>query len=133
MTKPLLSIKKVKKHKHAFNRYHSDRYMRVKKSWRKPHGIDNRMRRKFRGSGQMPGVGFGSAKITRDVHPNGFKKFLVRNEKELEVLLMHNHVYCAELAHNLSGQTRKKIVERAAALDIKVTNPNARVRTEEKK
>ena len=37
---------------------------------------------------------------------NGFKKVTVHNEKELEVLLMNNGVYMAELAHNLSA--RKK-------------------------
>ena len=81
----------------------------------------------------MPGIGFGSAKATRDVLPNGFKKFLVTSEKDLDVLLMHNRVYCAELAHTLSTRTRKQIIERAAQLDIKVTNAHGRIKTEEKK
>ena len=42
--------------------------------------------------------------------PNGFKKFLIRNAAELEVLLMHNREYCGELASNLSARKRKEIV-----------------------
>ena len=103
MVAPVLKAKKFKKHKKSFNRFQSDRFMRVGTSWRKPHGIDCRVRRKFRGSMKMPMIGFGTAKAQRDVLPNGFKKFLVTNETDLEVLLMHNHIYCAELAHSLSS------------------------------
>ncbi|MFY7945277.1 MAG: eL32 family ribosomal protein [Crocinitomicaceae bacterium] len=32
------------------------------------------------------------------------KKFLVSNVKELDVLLMHNRKYAAEIAHNVSSR-----------------------------
>ena len=45
----------------------------------------------------MPNIGYGSNKKTRHMLKNGFKKFLVHNVKELELLMMHNTVYAAEV------------------------------------
>lgn len=99
--------------------------------WRKPKGIDNRVRRRFKGQYLMPNVGYGSNARTRHVLPTGFKKFLVHNVRELEVLLMQNRVYCGEIAHGVSSKKRKDIVERAKQLSIRLTNPNGRLRSQE--
>jgi large subunit ribosomal protein L32e len=63
--------------------------------------------------------------------PNGFYKFLVRDPRDINLLLMHNRKYAAEIAHNISARKRKIILTKAAQLDIKVTNPHGRVRSAE--
>ncbi|KAK6122207.1 hypothetical protein DH2020_044047 [Rehmannia glutinosa] len=155
MAVPLLSKRIVKKRVKKFKRVQSDRFVSVKviswstlllrhtitateiesklrvTNWRRPKGIDSRVRRKFKGCTLMPNIGYGSDKKTRHYLPNGFKKFVVHNVKELEVLMMHNRTYCAEIAHNVSTKKRKDIVERAAQLDIVVTNKLARLRSQE--
>jgi large subunit ribosomal protein L32e len=63
--------------------------------------------------------------------PNGLRKFLVNNPKEVELLLMHNKTYAAEIAHNVSSKKRVEILERAKVLGVKVTNGKAKLRVEE--
>ncbi|KAL3900945.1 MAG: hypothetical protein SGCHY_000979 [Lobulomycetales sp.] len=121
----------VKKRTNKFKRHQSDRYDKLKESWRKPRGIDNRVRRRFSGQIAMPKIGYGSNKVTRDLTPAGFKTFVVRNVGDLEMLMMHNRKYCAEVAHNVSIQKRIQIRERAAQLDVKLTNGNARLKSAE--
>ncbi|EPQ31107.1 uncharacterized protein PFL1_01296 [Pseudozyma flocculosa PF-1] len=121
----------VKKRTKAFKRHHSDRYHRVGESWRKPKGIDSCVRRRFRGTIAMPKIGYGSNKKTRHLMPNGYRRFVVSNVKDVELLLMHNNSYAAEIAHNVSSKKRIEILEKAKVLGIKVTNAGARVRAEE--
>ena len=120
--RPLVKSKILKKRTKKFIRHQSDRYVKIKRNWQKPRGTDNRVQTRFKGQILVPSIGYGSNKKTR---------FLLHNAKELEVLLMCNKSYCAEIAHNVSSKNRKAIVERAAQLAIRVTNPSARLRREE--
>merc|ERR1719352_499320 len=129
--KSTLNVLRMKKKVNKFKRHHSDRYVRVKESWRKPRGIDSVVRRRWRGQLKMVNIGFGSDKRTRNVHPDGLKHFNVHNASDLELLLMHNKKYAAVIAHSVGKKKRQAIVARAKELDIKVTNAKAKLRSED--
>lgn len=130
-TQPLQKKTIVKKRTKKFARHQSDNFIRVGESWRKPKGIDGRVRRRFRGTIPMPSIGYGSNKKTRNIHPNGFKSAVVNNVNELEMLMMHNRTYAATVAHSVSSRVRRLIIERAEQLAIRVTNAAAKLRAEE--
>mmetsp|Transcript_48644 Transcript_48644/g.122405 ORF Transcript_48644/g.122405 Transcript_48644/m.122405 type:complete len:134 (-) Transcript_48644:72-473(-) len=131
MVQPLTQKKNVHKRTKHFFRYQSDRFDRVRPNWRKPRGIDSRVRRRFRGTPRMVTIGYGTNKKTRHQLPSGFQKFRVENVQDVELLLMNNRVYAAEIASNVSVLKRKQIIERALQLNVKVINANARLRKEE--
>lgn len=128
---PLIKRNILKKRTKKINRWQSDRFIRVGKSWRKPRGIDSRFRRQFKGTGPMPSIGHGSDKKTRNLLPNGFYKFTVSNVAQLELLLMMNRTYAAEIAHNVSTRKRRAILDRAEQLNVRVINGKAKLRQEE--
>ncbi|KRX95779.1 60S ribosomal protein L32, partial [Trichinella pseudospiralis] len=131
MVNPAFRYKIVKKRTKKFTRHQCDRYRKLKPNWRKPKGIDNRVRRKFKGQRRMPNIGYGSRRVTKHMLPNGFRKVLIHNARELDMLLMQNRFYCAEIAHSVSAKKRKDIVEKANQLSIRLTNGHAKLRTEE--
>ncbi|KAJ3089245.1 60S ribosomal protein L32 [Physocladia obscura] len=131
MVLPINKTKIVKKRTNKFNRHQSDRYVKIDAAWRKPKGIDNRVRRRFKGQIAMPKIGYGSNQKTKHLLPNGFKKFVVNNVADLNLLLMHNRSYAAEISHSVSAKKRVAIVARALQLDVKVMNAGARVRSAE--
>lgn len=127
MPKALNKVDIVKKRTKKFTRHQSDRYASVKESWRCPRGIDNRVRRRFRGQRVMPGIGYGSDRRTRHMMPNGFRRILVKNATELNMLLVQNRTFAAEIAHNVSARNRALIVKKAKEMDIKLTNGHSRL------
>lgn len=144
MVASINKLKIIKKRTKIFKRHQSDRYTKVtvrlsiraqfnklQEAWRKPKGIDNRVRRRFRGQFPMPKIGYGSNAKTKFLSPDGFKRILVKNVKDLELLMMHNRSYSAEIANAVSSKNRVLIVERARQLNVKVTNAGARLRTQE--
>lgn len=126
-TTPLVKFIAVKKTTREFNRFQSDRFKRLSKSWRRPRGIDNKVRRKVKGTLVMPTVGFKADKLVRHLLPNGFKKVIIHNIKDLDALVSLNRVYCGEIAHAIGAKKRIEIVKRAADLGVVLTNGAAKV------
>ncbi|KAK7796392.1 hypothetical protein U0070_004245 [Myodes glareolus] len=108
---------------------------RLSKTGRNPEVLTTGVE-KIQGQILMPNIGYRSNNKTKHILPSGFWKFLVHNVKEMEVLLICNKSYCAEIAHTIFVnlcflQEPKSHCRRAPQLAIRVTNPNARLRSEE--
>ncbi|XP_026191947.1 60S ribosomal protein L32-like [Cyclospora cayetanensis] len=131
---PVSTVKRpiIKKRTKRFPRFQSDRWKRLSSSWRKPKGIDCRVRRKFKGTNLMPNIGYGSNKKTRHMLRSGFYKFRVERPEDIDMLLMHNTKFAAEIAHGVSTRKRCAIVERAEQLNVRVLNKSARLKKCEK-
>merc|ERR1711944_241192 len=87
MAQSVSTKKIVRKRNKRFIRHQSDRFDRVDQSWRKPKGIDSRVRRRFKGQTLMPSIGYGTkaSDQNRCKDQKNFKKFVVNNVAELNV------------------------------------------------
>ena len=114
---------KIKKRIKKFKRHHSDRYKRLKTSWRKPKGIDSCVRRRFKGKTIMPNIGFGSNSKTRNRNLNGLFKIQIFNVRDLNMLVMSNRKFEAEIGKGVGIKKKGLILKKALNLDIKISNP----------
>jgi len=92
----------------------------VSPSWRKPRGIDNKMRVKLKGYPKLPSIGYRNPKLVRGLHPTGYEEVIVYSPKDLEKINPETQV--ARIAHVVGFRKRLDIIEKAKDLDIKVLN-----------
>ena len=111
----------LKGKKPDFVRYESWRYKRVKPSWRKPKGVDNKI--KWKGWPKSVDVGYRSPKGVRGLHPSGFEEVIVHNVQDLDAI---TSVQAVRISHTVGRRKRVDIVERAE--DRKIVVLNKRVR-----
>jgi large subunit ribosomal protein L32e len=116
----LRARKKVSATRPNFVRQESWRYKRLAENWRKPKGIDNKMRKQVSGVPVLVKVGYRGPKKARGLHPSGYRDILVHNVKDLEKL--DPKTEAARIGHAVGRRKRISIVNKASTLEIKVLN-----------
>ena len=104
-----------------FVRWSSASIKRVHSPWRKPHGINSKVRAKFAGKLPMPNVGYGADKRTRFLHPSGFSEVMVSNVGNLGNI--DSQRQAARITSSVGKRKRIEIVKKAEEMKIKVLNP----------
>lgn len=117
--------KQINARRPKFVRQESWRYNRVKKSWRKPKGIDNKMQEKRRGYPRMASIGYRGPKAVRGLHPSGFEVVHVANIYELEEVDKEKEAII--IKHTVGARKRQAILDTASDLGLKIINPPARL------
>ena len=118
--KALKLRKRVKAKKPDFVRQESWRYKRLKENWRRPRGIDNKMRRKIKGWPATVSVGYRGPKAARGLHPSGYEEVLVHNLSELRGV--NPKTQAIRIAHTVGKRKRARILVEARKKKIKILN-----------
>jgi large subunit ribosomal protein L32e len=120
--KRLLKIRsRINKKRPHFKRYESWRFVRIKDQWRKPRGIDNKMRTELQGWPKSVKIGYRGPAAVRGLHASGMEEVMVWNTKDLEKVDPETHV--ARIGGTVGGRKKETMLEKAKELKIRILNP----------
>jgi len=125
----LVMRKRHKNKKPKFRRQESWRYKRVSQVWRKPDGVDSKMRKRVKGWPKSVKIGYRGPRLARRLHPSGYVEMLVRTVDDLIKVNPKNQAI--RIAHTVGMKKRAEISVRASEKGIRILNPLPEIKPEE--
>ena len=113
--------KPKKRKKPKFERQESWRYKRIKENWRRPRGIDSKMRKKVKGWPPSPNKGYRSPREIRNLHPSGLREVRAMNVRDLDKVEPESDA--VRIGHRVGDRKRIEIINRAREMGIHILNP----------
>jgi len=84
--KMLIVRRQLKSKLPRFMRMDAWRFKRIGDSWRRPKGLDNKIRLQVKGYPPKVKVGYRGPKKVREYHPSGFREVIIYNVKDLDFI-----------------------------------------------
>jgi len=120
--KRLLALRsKIDKKKPDFVRPESWRYKRLDPRWRRPRGLDNKVRRQIKGWPTSPRMGYRTPKAVRNLHPSGLEEVLINSLADLSSVDPQRQA--VRIGGRVGGRKRDLILTEATKIGIRVLNP----------
>ena len=104
-----------------FVRQESWRFVRIHPEWRKPKGVDNKVRRQDKGWPALVRVGYRGPAASRGLHPSGHIEVLAYRPSDLEGLVPGRDII--RIGRTVGAKKRQDILSRANELGIRIVNP----------
>jgi Ribosomal protein L32E len=127
--KALQARARARNKKPKFVRAESWRFDRFSTSWRKPRGLDNKIRRKILGWPPGPCTGYKGPKVARYLHPSGFTEVIVYNVADLSKVDVNTQAI--RIAHRVGKRKRADIIAKATEMNLKILNLTVSAEAEE--
>jgi len=119
--KELLEIRKILKDKKPeFIRQDAHKKGEISFKWRKPKGLQSKMRLGKKGYPRCVEIGWKSPKLVRGLDANGLKPVLVNNPKELAKI--DTKVDGAVISKKVGNKKRIEIINKAKELNVTIIN-----------
>lgn len=112
--------RRLKQKKPKFVRPESWRYVRLKENWRRPRGLDHKVRLKYDGWPPAAGIGYRSPKSTRGIHPSGYQEVLVYTVEDLKTI--NPKIQVIRIAHTVGKRKKARILAEAKKKRVRVLN-----------
>jgi large subunit ribosomal protein L32e len=118
----LLKVRRsVAERRPEFLRPESWRYDRLRPNWRRPKGLDNKVRKSVKGWPRRVKVGYRGPAGARGYHPSGFVEVVVHTPDELSALIPDRDA--VRIGGTVGARKRSAIMKRANELGLTVLNP----------
>ena len=111
----------IKKRKPTYTRQQTNQFKKFQKDgWRRPKGLQSKMRLKRRGHKRMPEVGFKSPKAVRGLNKDGLLEVVVKNVKDL--ITVDTKTQIAVIGGTVGGKKRIDMLNEAKKMKMTFAN-----------
>lgn len=121
MIDALKKRKKIAETRPEFTRQEYGRRLRLRTGWRKPRGIHSKTRMKMRYRRPMVSIGYAGPRLSKGLHPSGFREVHVFNVADLSKISDADQ-QAARISHGVGQRKRELIIKKADELGIRVLN-----------